>query len=66
VLIGLVVSVVVIPSATWQFVQHFQVMAHEGMHGAVGPLSGRKVGWIEFKSNAEGETTVVARPALNP
>ena len=61
-LIGLAVSAVVIPSATWQLVQHFQVMAHEGMHGAVGSLSGRKVGWIELKSNADGETTVVARP----
>jgi Peptidase M50B-like len=64
VLIGLAVSAVVIPSATWQLVQHFQVMAHEGMHGAVGSLSGRKVGWIELKSNADGETTVVARPGL--
>jgi hypothetical protein len=35
VLIGVVVSITVIPSATWGLVQHFQVMAHEGMHGVV-------------------------------
>jgi hypothetical protein len=62
VLIGLVVSAVVIPSATWQLVQHFQVMAHEGMHGVVGSLSGRKVEWIELKSNAEGGTKVAPIP----
>jgi hypothetical protein len=43
VLIGLVVSMVLIPSVTWRLVQHFQVMAHEGMHGVVGSLSGGKV-----------------------
>ena len=35
VVIGLVVCIVVIPSATWGLVQHFQVMAHEGMHWVV-------------------------------
>lgn len=64
VLIGLAVSVVVIPSATWQLVQHFQVMAHEGMHGVVGSLSGRKVEWIELKENAGGRTSVL--PASGP
>ena len=59
VLIGLVVSVVVTPSATLQLVQHFQVMAHEGMHGVVGSLSGGKVEGIELKQSAEGETTVL-------
>ena len=59
VLIGLVVSIVLVPSATWQLVQHFQVMAHEGMHGVVGSLSGRTVEWIELKSNAGGGTRVV-------
>ncbi len=59
VLIGLVVSVVVTPSATWQLVQHFQVMAHEGMHGVVGSLSGGKVEGIELKQSAEGKTTVM-------
>ncbi len=58
-LIGLVVSVVLIPSATWQLVQHFQVMAHEGMHGVVGSLSGRTVEGIELKPNATGATGIV-------
>ena len=58
-LIGLVVCIVLIPSATWPLVQHFQVMAHEGMHGAVGSLSGGKVEGIELKQSAEGKTTVI-------
>ena len=57
-LIGLVVTVVVTPSATWQLVQHFQVMAHEGMHGVVWSLSGGKVRGIELKQSAEGKTTI--------
>jgi len=59
VLVGVVVSIVLVPSATWQLVQHFQVMAHEGMHGVVGSLSGRTVEYIELKSDAGGETRVV-------
>jgi Peptidase M50B-like len=59
VLIGLVVSAVVIASATWPLVQHFEVMAHEGMHGVVGSLSGHKVQGIVLKSSAEGKTTIV-------
>jgi hypothetical protein len=58
VLIGLVVGIVLIPSATWPLVQHFQVMAHEGMHGVVGSLS-RKVEWIELNEDATGATKVV-------
>jgi hypothetical protein len=38
VLIGLIVSALLLPSATWVLVQHFQTMAHEGMHWAVGSL----------------------------
>ena len=58
VLIGLVVSIVVIPWPTWGLVQHFQVMAHEGMHWVVGSLS-RTVQWIELLPTAEGGTMVV-------
>ena len=58
VLIGLVVSMVIIPSATWELIQHFQVMAHEAMHGVVGSLSGRTVQWIELKPNADGATKI--------
>jgi hypothetical protein len=43
VLIGLAVSAVVVASATWGLLQHFYVMAHEGMHGAVGSLTGGTV-----------------------
>jgi Peptidase M50B-like len=57
-LIGLVVGLVLIPSLTWPLVQHFQVMAHEGMHGMVGSLS-RKVEWIELKEDASGRTRIV-------
>jgi hypothetical protein len=61
ILIGLVVAAVIIPSATWPLVQHFQVMAHEGMHGAVGSLSGGKVDGIRLNENAEGTTDVLFR-----
>ncbi len=57
VLIGLVVSIVLIPSATWRLVQHFQVMAHEGMHGMVASLLGGKVNGIELNESGGGETT---------
>lgn len=58
VLIGLVVFIVVIPSVTWELVQHFQVMAHEGTHWVVGSLS-RTVHWIDLKPTAEGATLVL-------
>jgi hypothetical protein len=64
VLIGLVVAVVLVPAATWRVMQHFQVMAHEGMHGVVGSLSGRTVEWIELKADAGGATRVV--PTAGP
>ena len=59
VLIGIVVCVVVILSATWELLQHFQTMAHEGMHGIVGSLTGRRVEWIELQGNADGGTRVL-------
>jgi Peptidase M50B-like len=59
VLIGLVVSALLLPSATWGLIQHFQTMAHEGMHWAVGSLSGRKAWWIELKPNGDGGTLVL-------
>ena len=58
ILIGLVVAVVVIASATWPLVQHFQVMAHEGMHGAVGSLFGGTVAGISLNDDATGATWV--------
>ena len=57
--IGLVVCVVIIPPLTWPLVQHFQVMAHEGMHGIIGSLSGHTVEWIELNGAAEGATRIV-------
>ncbi len=58
VLIGLAVSAVVLPTATWRLVEHFNTMAHEGMHGAVGALSGGTVRSITMNENAEGLTIV--------
>jgi len=52
------VFIVVIPSVTWELVQHFQVMAHEGTHWVVGSLS-RTVYWIDLKPTAEGATLVL-------
>jgi hypothetical protein len=58
VMIGLVVAVVVILSATWQLVQHFEAMAHEGAHGIVGSLSGRRVLSIELGQDGGGATDI--------
>jgi hypothetical protein len=58
ILIGLVVGVVVVLSATWSLVQHFHAIAHEGMHALVGSLAGGKVRSIELDSAGEGETIV--------
>jgi hypothetical protein len=59
ILIGLITAAVVIAAATWPLVQHFQVMAHEGMHAVVGSLSGHTVRWIDLDENAGGETRIV-------
>jgi len=59
VLIGLITSAVVIAQATWPLVQHFEVMAHEGMHAVVGSLAGRTVEWIKLDDKAGGGTRLV-------
>jgi hypothetical protein len=60
VLIGVITSAVVIAQATWPLVQHFQVMAHEGMHAVVGSLlTGRRVEWIKLDDKGEGGTRLV-------
>jgi hypothetical protein len=56
VLIGLITSAVVIAQATGSLVRHFEVMAHEGMHGMVGSLSGHRVAGIVLKANGTGAT----------
>jgi hypothetical protein len=58
ILIGVVTAAVLIPSAIWPLVQHFEVMAHEGMHAIVGSVSGRKVQSIKLEPNATGGTTL--------
>lgn len=59
VLIGLITATVVIAQATWPLVQHFEVMAHEGMHAVVGSLAGRTVESIELDDKAGGGTRLV-------
>jgi hypothetical protein len=56
VLIGVITATVVAAQATWPLVQHFQVMAHEGMHAVVGSLSGYGVEGIVLGSDAGGRT----------
>ena len=56
VLIGLITSAVVIAQATWPLVQHFEVMAHEGIHAVVGSLAGHTVTGIELDDKAGGGT----------
>jgi Peptidase M50B-like len=65
VLIGLAVAAVVLPTASWRLVEHFNTMAHEGMHGAVGALSGGTVRSITMNEDAEGETRVGFRPTAS-
>ena len=64
VFIGLVVCAIIIPPLTWPLVQHFQVMAHEGMHGVIGSLSGHTIEGIELNAAAEGATSIA--PASGP
>ena len=59
VLIGVITATVVIAQATWPLVQHFEVMAHEGMHAVVGSLAGRTVESIELDDKAGGGTKLV-------
>src|SRR5579862_9117291 len=59
VLIGVITSAGVIAQATWPLVQHFEVMAHEGMHAVVGSLTGRTVTGIELDDKAGGGTGLV-------
>jgi len=59
VLIGLAVGAVVVIPATWRLTGHFHVMAHEGMHGVVGSMSGGTVKSITMNDKAEGLTGVV-------
>jgi Peptidase M50B-like len=61
VLIGLAVCVAIMLSATWELLQHFQTMAHEGMHAVVGSVSGRSVKSVELYGNADGLTVVARR-----
>ena len=58
VLIGLAVAVVVVIPATWRLTGHFHVMAHEGMHGTVGSLSGHRITGIELNDDATGSTGI--------
>jgi Peptidase M50B-like len=55
-LIGLVVLVVVIAQVLWPLAEHFNVMAHEGMHAITAAIVGFTVLGIELNSSAEGET----------
>jgi hypothetical protein len=59
VLIGVITATVVIAQATWPLVQHFEVMAHEGMHAVVGSLAGRTVASIELDDKAGGGTKLI-------
>jgi len=63
-LIGAITAAVVIAQVTWSLVQHFEVMAYEGMHGVVGSLAGRTVEWIKLDENAGGGTRLV--PTAGP
>jgi hypothetical protein len=56
VLIGVITAAVVIAQATWPLVEHFDAMAHEGMHAAVGSLSGHRVTNLVLNQDATGGT----------
>jgi hypothetical protein len=58
-LIGVITAAVVIAQATWPLVQHFEVMAHEGMHGVVGSLTGHTVTGIKLDADGGGGTRIV-------
>ena len=55
-LIGLGVLVVVIVPILWPLAEHFNVMAHEGMHATTASILGFKVDGITMSSDNEGLT----------
>lgn len=55
--IGIAVLALVAYEETWQIVQHFHVLAHEGIHGIVTSLTGGKVSGITVDGKAGGKTT---------
>jgi hypothetical protein len=56
-LIGLVALVVVFTQVLWPLAEHFNVMAHEGMHAIIASVVGFAVLGIKLNSAAEGETS---------
>lgn len=54
---GIAVLAIVAYEETWQIVAHFQVLAHEGIHGIVYSLTGGKVGGININPDSTGKTT---------
>ena len=53
---GIAVLAIVAYEETWQIVAHFQVLAHEGIHGIVNSLTGGKVSSITVDSSYRGLT----------
>jgi hypothetical protein len=54
--IGIAVLALVAYEETWKLVAHFQVLAHEGIHGIIASLTGGKVSGITVDSNFNGLT----------
>jgi Peptidase M50B-like len=54
--IGLAAFVVVYAKDLWSLAQHFDTMAHEGMHAITGSILGFGVRNIELKPNGDGQT----------
>jgi Peptidase M50B-like len=55
--IGIAAFVVVYADGLWSLAQHFEVMAHEGMHAITGSILGFPVRSIELKRTGDGKTT---------
>ena len=55
--IGIAAFVVVYAKDLWSLAQHFQVMAHEGMHAITGSMLGFRVRSVELYRNGDGKTT---------
>ncbi|MDO9380277.1 MAG: M50 family metallopeptidase [Nocardioidaceae bacterium] len=59
---ALVALGLVVPQPAWRWTRHLVTIAHEGAHGAVAVLSGRRLGGIRLHRDTSGLTLSRGRP----
>jgi hypothetical protein len=65
-LVGLAALTVVILPFVWPLVEHFNVMAHEGAHAAVGSVMGFGIKSVRLDMESRGATDYYRAPDMGP